>query len=135
MVRSCLQLPYLAQEFQNRTHHAEGVFDPNPMNKQMVTIFGNTRACRFRKHQFENRSWLLPLPTFFKTWFKFIKYSQNWSKLTDFQTFLDYFHVFQVVEEIIDILTTNIVKNETFSKKSKKSFLDIFCQFQPHFIK
>jgi hypothetical protein len=48
------------------SHHAEGVFDPNPMNKQMVTIFGYPRACRFRKHQFENRSWLLPLPTFFK---------------------------------------------------------------------
>jgi hypothetical protein len=47
-------------------HHAEGVFDPNPMIKQMVTIFGYPRACRFRKHQFENRSWLLPLPTFFK---------------------------------------------------------------------
>jgi hypothetical protein len=49
------------------SHHAEGVFDPNPMNKQMVTIFGYPRACRFRKHQFENRSWLLPLPSFFKT--------------------------------------------------------------------
>jgi hypothetical protein len=54
-----------------------------------------------------------------------IKYSQNWSKLTDFQTFLGYFHVFQVVEHIPDILTTNIVKNETFSKKS------IFSHFLP----
>jgi hypothetical protein len=32
------------------THHAKGVFDPNPMNKQIVTIFGYPRACRFRKH-------------------------------------------------------------------------------------
>jgi hypothetical protein len=37
------------------------------VNQQMVTIFGYPRACRFRKYQFENRSWELPLPTFFKT--------------------------------------------------------------------
>jgi hypothetical protein len=48
--------------------------------------------------------------------------------LTDFQTFCGYFHVFQVVEHIPDILRTNTVKNETFSKKSKKFN---FCQFLP----
>jgi hypothetical protein len=37
------------------------------VNQRMVTIFGYPRACRFRKYQFENRSWELPLPTFFKT--------------------------------------------------------------------
>jgi hypothetical protein len=98
------------------------------VNQQMYTIFGYPWACRFRKHQFGNRSWELPLPTFFKTWFKFIKYSQNWSKLTDFQTSLGYFHVFQIVDHIRDVLTTNIVKNETFSKTSKKS---IFGHFLP----
>jgi hypothetical protein len=54
--------------------------------------------------------------------------------LTDFQTFLGYFHVFQVVEHIRDILTTNIVKNETFSKKIEKIlFFVIFCQCHPFF--
>jgi hypothetical protein len=48
--------------------------------------------------------------------------------MTDFQTSLGYFHVFQVVEHIPDILRTNTVKNETFSKKSKNS---IFGQFLP----
>jgi hypothetical protein len=75
-------------------HHAEGVFDSNPMNKQMVTIFGYPRACRFQKHQFEIRSWLLPLPTFFKTWFKFIKYSQNWPKLVKIDRFSNFFGLF-----------------------------------------
>jgi kinesin family protein 13 len=37
------------------------------VNQQMVTIFGYPRACRFRKYQFENNSWELPLPIFFKT--------------------------------------------------------------------
>jgi hypothetical protein len=41
---------------------------------------------------------------------------------------LGYFHVFHVVEHIKDILRTNTVKNETFSKKSKNS---IFGQFLP----
>jgi hypothetical protein len=49
-------------------------------------------------------------------------------KMTDFQTSLGYFHVFHVVEHIKDILRTNTVKNETFSKKSKNS---IFGQFLP----
>jgi hypothetical protein len=50
------------------THHAEGLVNPKvrePANA-IVTIFGYPRACRFRKYQFENRSWELPLPTFFK---------------------------------------------------------------------
>jgi hypothetical protein len=78
-------LPYYIDTLR-QSHHAEGVFDPNPMNSQMVTIFGYPRACRFRKHQFENRSWLLPLPIFFKTWFllhkmwlKLAKNDQKWN--------------------------------------------------------
>jgi hypothetical protein len=35
--------------------------------QKTVTGFRYPRACRFRKYQFENRSWELPLPTFFKT--------------------------------------------------------------------
>jgi hypothetical protein len=38
------------------THHAEGHVDPKVL----------ARACRFIKHQIENRLWLLLLPTFFK---------------------------------------------------------------------
>jgi hypothetical protein len=49
------------------SHHAEGLVDPNLMNKKTVTGFRYPRACRFRKYQFENRSWELPLSTFFKT--------------------------------------------------------------------
>jgi hypothetical protein len=37
------------------------------VHKKKVTYFGYPRACRFRKHQIENRSPDLPLPTFFKT--------------------------------------------------------------------
>jgi hypothetical protein len=36
-------------------HHAEGLVDPNPMNKKTVTAFRYPRACRFRKHQNEKR--------------------------------------------------------------------------------
>jgi hypothetical protein len=50
------------------------------------------------------------------------KIGQNWPKLTG------YFHVFQVMERIADILRTNTVKNETFSKNLKKFN---FCQFLP----
>jgi hypothetical protein len=59
---------------------------------------------------------------------------QNWPKLTDFQTFCGYFHVFQVVEHIPDILRTNTVKNKTFSKNRKNSIFASFCQFKPLFI-
>jgi hypothetical protein len=48
-------------------HHAEGQFNPNPMNKKIVTDFEYPRACRFRKYQIKNRSPELPRPTFFKT--------------------------------------------------------------------
>jgi hypothetical protein len=50
----------------------------NPMNQKMVAGFGYFRACRFRKRLNENRLWLLPLPTFFKTWFLLHK---MWLKL------------------------------------------------------
>jgi hypothetical protein len=43
------------------------------VDQKTVTDFRYPRACRFRKYQIENRLWELPLPTFFKTWFKFIK--------------------------------------------------------------
>jgi hypothetical protein len=50
--------------------------------------------------------------------------------MTDFQTSLGYLHVFQVVEPIRDILRTNTVKNETFSKRIKKfHFWSIFANF------
>jgi hypothetical protein len=48
-------------------HHAEGLVDPNLRYKKTVTVLRYPRACRFRKYQFENKSWELPLPTFFKT--------------------------------------------------------------------
>jgi hypothetical protein len=51
----------------NTTHDAEGLVDPNMRYKKTVTGFRYPRACRYRKYQFENRSWELPLPTFFKT--------------------------------------------------------------------
>jgi hypothetical protein len=47
--------------------------------------------------------------------------------MTDFQKICGYFHVFQVVEHIPDILRTNTVKNETFSKKSKNLIFASFC--------
>jgi hypothetical protein len=36
------------------------------LQKKSITDFRYPRACRIRKYQFENRSWELPLPTFFK---------------------------------------------------------------------
>jgi hypothetical protein len=107
------------------------------MNQKMGNDFGYPRACRFRKTLNENRlnygSFIYQL--FSKLDFYFIKYSQNWPKLTDFQTSLGYFHVFQVVEHIPDILTTNIVKNETFSKKAKKSIFGHFLLILTTFYK
>jgi hypothetical protein len=47
-------------------------------SQKTVTDFGYPRACRFRKYQKINRSWSLPLPTFFKTWFVLHK---MWLKL------------------------------------------------------
>jgi hypothetical protein len=50
------------------THHAEGLVDPKVLaKKKPVTGFRYPRACKFRKYQKINRSWSLPLPTFFKT--------------------------------------------------------------------
>jgi hypothetical protein len=40
------------------------------VDKKKVTDFGYPRACRFRKHEIENRFPELALPTFFKTSFK-----------------------------------------------------------------
>ena len=75
-------------------------------------------------------AWELPLPTFFKTWFKFIKYSQNWSKLTDFQTFLGYFYVFQVVEHILtDIGRYNIIDIISYHYITFSRILIFFISF------
>jgi hypothetical protein len=52
--------------FEHSTHHAEGLVDPNHLNKKTVTDLVCPRACGFRKYQFENRSWEGFLPTFFK---------------------------------------------------------------------
>jgi hypothetical protein len=56
----------------------------------LVTDFGYPRACRFRKYQNLNRSPALVLPTFFKTWFKFIKCGQNWPIFELFGNFLHF---------------------------------------------
>jgi hypothetical protein len=34
----------------NNAHHAEGLFNPNPM-KKIITDFGYPRACRLGKYQ------------------------------------------------------------------------------------
>jgi hypothetical protein len=96
-------------------HHAEGVFNPNAMNQKMVTDFEYPRACRFRK----------TLPKIMP------KIGQNWSKLVNidrFANFLGLFSRFLGRGTHKRIFTTNIVKNNTFSKKSKKS---IFGHFLP----
>jgi hypothetical protein len=71
------------------SHHAEGLVDLNLMNKKTVTGFRYPRACRFRKYQFENRSWELPLPTFFKTFFLLHKLWLKLAKLTKNEIFLN----------------------------------------------
>jgi hypothetical protein len=48
-------------------HHAEGLVDPKVLAKKPEMILDSPdRACRFRKHQIENRL-PIPLPSFFKT--------------------------------------------------------------------
>jgi hypothetical protein len=92
--------------------------------KRLLILDTPARACRFRKYQIG-----LPLPSFFKMWFNFIKCGFNGQKLTDFQTFSS-FHVFQVVEHTrAETIRAITVKNETFSKKSKIWFLPIFANF------
>jgi hypothetical protein len=50
------------------SHHAEALVNPKVRElKKKVTDFGYPRACRFRKHQIENRFPKLTLPTYFKT--------------------------------------------------------------------
>jgi hypothetical protein len=51
------------------------------------------------------------------------------SKLTDFQTFFGYFHVFQVVEHTADRFRMITFKNETLKKNPKISFLVNFANF------
>jgi hypothetical protein len=53
---------------------------------------------------------------------------KNWQKLTDFQTFFGYFHVFQVVEHIRTVLERLHLKKMRNFKKSKNS---IFGRFLP----
>jgi hypothetical protein len=85
--------------FQPDPHHAEVVFNPNPMNQKiMVTDFGYPRA-RFIKTLNENRLWLLPLQTL------------------PLSNFFGLFSRFSGR----DTLQTFLVKNDTFTKKSKKS--------------
>jgi hypothetical protein len=58
------------------THHAEGLVNPK------------VHGLRIRKYQFENRSWELPLPTFFKTRFLLHKLLLKLEKVTkNFQIF------------------------------------------------
>jgi hypothetical protein len=52
----------------------------------LVSDFGYPRACRFIKTLNENRLWLLPLQTFFKTWFLMhkmgLKLAKNYQEMT-----------------------------------------------------
>jgi hypothetical protein len=52
-----------------------------------------------------------------------------WQKLTDFQTFFGYFHVFQVVEHITTVLERLHLKKSKFQKNRKIPLLVHFCQF------
>jgi hypothetical protein len=51
-------------------------------SSEQVTDFGYPRACRFKKHQIENRFPELALPTFLKTWFfvhkMWLKMAKKW---------------------------------------------------------
>jgi hypothetical protein len=49
---------YIYEEDNAGAHHAGGLVDANLMYKKTVTGCRYPRACRFRKYQFENRSWL-----------------------------------------------------------------------------
>jgi hypothetical protein len=53
-------------EYTGCSHHAEGLVNPKVLAEKKVTDFGYPRACRFTKHQIENRSSELRLLTFFK---------------------------------------------------------------------
>jgi hypothetical protein len=67
---------------------------------------------------------------FSKRDFYFIKCGSNWQNLSDFQTFLVIFHVFQVVEHTSDSFKKRLhSKNEIFQKILKIPFLVNFCQF------
>jgi hypothetical protein len=67
-----------------------------------------------------------PSTNFFQ---KLIQIHKIWLKLTDFQTFFGYFHVFQVVEHIPDSFIVITFKNETFKKNPKIWIFDHFFQF------
>jgi hypothetical protein len=70
-----------------------------------------------------------PSTNFFQ---KLIQIHKMWLKLTNFQTFFGYFHVFQVVEHIPDSFRMITFKNETFEKKSKKlNFWSLFPILAP----
>jgi hypothetical protein len=67
------------------------------VDQKTVTDFRYPRACRFRKYQIENRLWKLPRPNFSKRDLNSQNVAKNGQyrpKLTDFQTFCGYFHVF-----------------------------------------
>jgi hypothetical protein len=111
-------------------HHAEVVFNPNPMNQKSKTDFGYPRACRFRKTLKENRlcngSFLYKL--FSKRDFYHIKCGWNWQKMTKNWFFrknliFDYIRCKNVWDVFHDL------KNVKIAQRSKK-----ICQFWLYFM-
>jgi hypothetical protein len=64
---------------------------PKSAYKKSLLIFGYPRACRFRKHQIENRLPVLALPTFFKMWFLIYKMWLKLAKIDQKWIFFDLF--------------------------------------------
>jgi hypothetical protein len=64
-----------------------------------------------------------------------LKWAKNWLKLTDFQTFFGYFHVFQVVEHIRTVLERFHKKKIEISKNSKNSIFGPFLPILATFMK
>jgi hypothetical protein len=93
-------MPFLCFVFKNYLIDAEGLFNPNPMEYKLVTDFGNPEHVDSENIIFKIgcRSSLYQL--FSKSDLKIHKMYLKLAKMTDFQTSLDNFHVFQVVEHI-----------------------------------
>jgi hypothetical protein len=89
--KSKLKITVLTWDQVNSSHHAEGLVDPNRLNKKTVTDLVCPRACGFRKYQFENRSWEGFLPTFFKNWFLLHKLLLKLEKVTKNSNFWIFF--------------------------------------------
>jgi hypothetical protein len=102
------------------------------LHSKTVTGFRYPRACRIIKYQFENRSWEVPRPTFFKTWFLLQKLWLKLAKLTKKEIFGFFLksHFFNVI--ILKLF--HDLKNVKIAVKSLKigqllPILDNFNQF------